>query len=252
MPKALNRYDRVPEKMPSIEMILSPVSRRCFSVAMMGSPAPTVACTAPTVMTSGAACWAGTRSMHKNYQRHLLGRVSERIEADSFARMHTGTHVSRSLQAHLVEPVRVRAPCQIAQALVPLQRSCPKLLVGCDYMNALAHPPLIQCSGGLRGGAVDNDAVGECAACQMIGNLLELPFPCIGRKVLPPAFQVNTCIPKPTLQPLLSVPSSTAWSWSQPQPEIYRLDSTTATLAGAERHRSYERYQCNGTSAGSR
>ena len=35
-----------PEKMPSTRVILSPVSRKCFKVAMTGSPAPTVACRA--------------------------------------------------------------------------------------------------------------------------------------------------------------------------------------------------------------
>ena len=37
-----------PEKMPSTRVILSPVSRRCFNVAMTGSPAPTVACASHT------------------------------------------------------------------------------------------------------------------------------------------------------------------------------------------------------------
>ena len=35
-----------PEKIPSTRVILSPVSRRCFKVAMTGNPAPTVACEA--------------------------------------------------------------------------------------------------------------------------------------------------------------------------------------------------------------
>ena len=44
VPNALNRYDSVPEKMPSTEMMRSPVSFKCLSVAKMGRPAPTVAC----------------------------------------------------------------------------------------------------------------------------------------------------------------------------------------------------------------
>ena len=39
------RAAAAPEKMPSMRVILSPVSLRCFSVAITGSPAPTVACT---------------------------------------------------------------------------------------------------------------------------------------------------------------------------------------------------------------
>ena len=39
----LKMYDRVPLKMPSTLRMRSPVSIKCFKVAMTGSPAPTVA-----------------------------------------------------------------------------------------------------------------------------------------------------------------------------------------------------------------
>ena len=41
--KTLNRYASVPEKIPSMRVISSPVSRKSRSVWMMGNPAPTVA-----------------------------------------------------------------------------------------------------------------------------------------------------------------------------------------------------------------
>lgn len=41
----LKMYDRVPLKMPSTLRMRSPVSTKCFRVAITGRPAPTVACT---------------------------------------------------------------------------------------------------------------------------------------------------------------------------------------------------------------
>lgn len=40
--KTLKRYERVPEKIPSILTILSPVATKFFKVSRTGKPAPTV------------------------------------------------------------------------------------------------------------------------------------------------------------------------------------------------------------------
>lgn len=77
----LKMNERVPEKTPSTRRMRSPVSTRCFNVAITGKPAPTVAWVASVIREHVArSCLRSTVSrVHQELQRRDYGKPAPTV-----------------------------------------------------------------------------------------------------------------------------------------------------------------------------
>eukprot|EP00162_Nutomonas_longa_P014206 comp21867_c0_seq1/m.49521 comp21867_c0_seq1/g.49521 ORF comp21867_c0_seq1/g.49521 comp21867_c0_seq1/m.49521 type:complete len:506 (-) comp21867_c0_seq1:803-2320(-) len=113
----LNRKDRVPEKMPSILWMRSPVSIRSRSVLRMGSPAPTVASCMHSAGPASDAAWISRQSWIGPENAFLFG-----VAIEMPWRSHSGYRAA--MVSLLVQSSSTGVPeSSVAAAVIPATNS---------------------------------------------------------------------------------------------------------------------------------